>query len=113
MKRFLSAAIIILFTISGNVWGAEKGGFEGHYFKTADDAIITFTYQDFHLMLDRLRDQQLGEYKQMFNDWKAHMPGGPIQVRVLEEYEDGILKVHSIEGGFDFFIFRDYLLAEF
>ena len=91
MKRLFVTTIFILFFLSSTAFGATSGGFEGHYFWTADDAIITFTYQDFHTMLDRLRNQQTNDYKQMFDDWKAHMPGGPIYVKVLKEYRDGIL----------------------
>ena len=43
----------------------------------------------------------------------SNAPRDPIYVIVLEEHIDGILKVRSVNGEFDFFIFRDYLLAEF
>jgi hypothetical protein len=113
MKRIGVLALIMTIVLTVPAIAEKTGGFEGNYFWTADDAIITFTYADFHRMLDRLRDKRLDEYRQMFERWDAHMPRGPIYVVVLREYDDGILKVRSVNGDFDFFIFRDYLLAEF
>ena len=113
MKRIIPTVLLIFWLAVVPAAAGQMGGFEGNYFWTADDAIITFTYQDFHRMLDHLRAQHLDAYQKMFDRWEAHMPGGPIYIEVLEEYQDGILKVRSVEAGYDFFIFRDYLLAEF
>lgn len=113
MKRILLTVLLVYCLTVVPAAAGHVGGFEGNYFWTADDAIITFTYRDFHQLLDQLGGQQLDAYQQKFERWEAHMPGGPIYVEVLKEYHDGILKVKSVEGGYEFFIFRDYLLAEF
>jgi|GEM_PF-1406639 len=113
LKNIVTAAIIWMIILTGNVFGAKLGGYEGEYFWTLEEAVITFSYNDFHVMINYLREKDYDAYKEMLSEWRAHIPNGSIYVRVLEEYDDGILKVQSISGGYEFFIFRDYLIAEF
>lgn len=113
LKKIVTAAVIWMIVLTGNVFGAKQGGFEGEYFWTVEEAVITFSYDDFHVMIDYLRAQNYDAYQNMFAEWRVHIPMDTIYVRVLKEYDDGILKVQSINGGYDFFIFRDYLIAEF
>jgi hypothetical protein len=113
LKKIVTAAVIWMIVLTGNGFAAKQGGFEGEYFWTMEEAVITFSYDDFHVMINYLREKDYDAYKKMLTAWRAHIPNGTIYVRVLKEYDDGILKVQSINGGYDFFIFRDYLIAEF
>jgi hypothetical protein len=113
LKKIVTAAVIWMIFLTGNLFGAKQGGFEGEYFWTVEEAVITFSYDDFHVMINYLREKDYDAYKKMLTEWRAHIPRGTIYVRVLKEYDDGILKVQSINGGYYFFIFRDYLIAEF
>lgn len=112
LKNIVTAAVIWMVVLSAHVFAAKQGGLEGQYFWTVEDAVITFSYDDFHVMINYLREKDYDAYKKMLSEWRAHIPAGNIYVKVLEEYDDGILKVESINGGYDFFIFRDYLIAE-